>query len=523
MLITKPRSSPSTPVRVRSPHSMTITASPGSSTRLATSIFVTPGKTEYGPGAGSWFTIRASFPRCHSAWAIANCEPIESPSGRTCDESTKRCLPRISSAIRARMAVSVAAPVIVWGSGILAFARRASAGKRVLGFAFGCALRVLLVDVAEDLFDAVLVGDRLVEPELDLRHAPELQPRADLAPEEAGRPLQRARRLGARLLVAEAGVEDARHLEVRGDLHARQRDEPDARVVDFAAGEHFAEDVADLFPDSVWPVALSHQKLRRRHLLSLHREHLDGIAHLDVVVALEADAALEARLHLAHVVLEAAQRGDLPLVHHDVVAKEAGGRLAGARDASLGDHAAGNRTNLRDLEDLADFRPAHPHFLVRRLEEALHAFLDLFGDGVDHRVEADVDLLALGHVGRIAIGPHVEADDDRVGRRRQQHVGLVDGADAGPDDADLALLLRELRERVGEHFRRALHVRFDDDRQFLDAAFGNLLFQRFERQAAAARAERTLLRLPLAEGGNLPRLRGVGHRLERIPPLRQAR
>jgi hypothetical protein len=50
----------------------------------------------------------------------------------------------------------------------------------------------------------------------------------------------------------------ARHLEVRGNLHARQRDEPDTRVVHFAAGEHFAEDVADLLPDAIWSITLSH-------------------------------------------------------------------------------------------------------------------------------------------------------------------------------------------------------------------------------------------------------------------------
>ena len=46
-----------------------------------------------------------------------------------------------------------------------------------------------------------------------------------------------ARRLLARLLVAERGVEDARQLQVGRHLHARQRDEADARVVDVAAAE----------------------------------------------------------------------------------------------------------------------------------------------------------------------------------------------------------------------------------------------------------------------------------------------
>src|SRR5258706_423291 len=153
MLMTKPRSNPSTPVRVRSPHSITITASPGSSMRFATSIADAPGKTAIGAGTGSRLTRRTSLSRCQSAKAIASCEPIASPSGRTCDESTKRCRVRIWSAIRAMTVCSVAV-VIVWGVG---------------GGEPGAAFLVLLVQVPEDLFDAVLVLDGFVEAELELR------------------------------------------------------------------------------------------------------------------------------------------------------------------------------------------------------------------------------------------------------------------------------------------------------------------------------------------------------------------
>ena len=87
----------------------------------------------------------------------------------------------------------------------------------------------------------------------------------------------------------------------------------------------------------------------------------------------------------------------------------------------------------------------------------------------------------------VAVGPHVEPDDDRVGGRGQQHVRLVDGPDAGVDDADLDLLVRELVQRVGEHLGRPLHVGLDDDRQFLDLALGDLLLQRLEGQARGLR------------------------------------
>ena len=55
-------------------------------------------------------------------------------------------------------------------------------------------------------------------------------------------------------------------------------------------------------------------------------------------------------LHLGHVVLEAAQRSDLAFVDHDVVAQQPRLRVAGARDAPFGDHAAGDRAELRHLE-----------------------------------------------------------------------------------------------------------------------------------------------------------------------------
>src|ERR1051325_8550678 len=108
---------------------------------------------------------------------------------------------------------------------------------------------------------------------------------------------------------------------------------------------------------------------RGRYLHALHGEHFDHIARLDVVEAFETDAALEAGLHFADVILEAAQRGDLALEHDDVVAQQTRRRFARARDAPFGHHAAGNRADLRHAEYLAHFGGAHAHFLERRLEQ----------------------------------------------------------------------------------------------------------------------------------------------------------
>src|SRR4030095_4603497 len=100
---------------------------------------------------------------------------------------------------------------------------------------------------------------------------------------------------------------------------------------------------------------------------------------------------------------------------------------------------------------LAYRRYTDPRFLEPRLEQAGHRLLDLVDDVVDDRVETNVDLLALGHVAGVPIGPDVEANTDFVGCRREEHVRLVDRADAAVDDPDLDLLVAQLRQRVAEH------------------------------------------------------------------------
>src|SRR5262245_54362823 len=54
----------------------------------------------------------------------------------------------------------------------------------------------------------------------------------------------------------------------------------------------------------------------------LGREGLDDVAHLDTPNALDADAALEALQHLAHVVLEALQRRHGALAEHGLAAPD---------------------------------------------------------------------------------------------------------------------------------------------------------------------------------------------------------
>ena len=76
--------------------------------------------------------------------------------------TTNRCRWRIASATCARVASALAIVIVL-------------VGRVLFSGPGGTALRVFLVQIAQDLLDAILVCHRFVESELELRHAPQLQ------------------------------------------------------------------------------------------------------------------------------------------------------------------------------------------------------------------------------------------------------------------------------------------------------------------------------------------------------------
>src|SRR5690606_6997822 len=163
---------------------------------------------------------------------------------------------------------------------------------------------------------------------------------------------------------------------------------------------------------------------------------LDDVVHLDVVVLAQGQTTFEALADLDGVILEPAQRRDLQVFRdHHVVPQQA--RLGVAADLARGDQAAGDGAELGRLEHLADLCPAELDFLVLGLEHALEGVLDLLDRLVDHRVVAHVHAFAGGDLGRLALGPDVEAQHDDVVGDGEVDVALGDGTDAAVDDPQL--------------------------------------------------------------------------------------
>src|SRR5437879_7594064 len=98
------------------------------------------------------------------------------------------------------------------------------------------------------------------------------------------------------------------------------------------------------------------------------REHFEHVARQDPGDGVDADAALLTVRHLAHVVLEALERGDRPRAEDRVAAAHA--HLGAPHDLALGHVGARDRPQLGDDEDLSHLRAADDRLADLRREHA---------------------------------------------------------------------------------------------------------------------------------------------------------
>src|SRR3954468_16862121 len=157
----------------------------------------------------------------------------------------------------------------------------------------------------------------------------------------------------------------------------------------------------------VRPLRLRRGGLVERRALDLARfEDLEDVADLHVVEVLEMEAALEALLDLAGVVLEALERVDHRRIDDSAVPDDA--HLRVPADEPVRDHATGDRADPRRAECLAHLGLADRLLRLDGGEHADERLLDVLRQLVDDVVRAYLDTLALRHRSGLGVRADVE-------------------------------------------------------------------------------------------------------------------
>src|ERR1051326_7455913 len=373
----------------------------------------------------------------------------------------------------------------------------------------------LLADLLDESLDPLDAVEGLIHEKLHRGRELQSHVRPDERTDLALMVLKHLHGAGLHLGTAHHADIDLRDLEVGGHVHLRHGEEPVGRVAVFPRKIHphfFLDQRGDAFRPQRHKRGLSEFSQGFDDLVGF-----DDVADLDVVEVLQADSALESRLDFPDVVLETSQGGDGPVVNHDPVPDQV--YFVSPGDLPLLNVGSADRTQLRDLEDLANFDRGGDFFVLARGKEAFKRLLDVFDGVVNNIIEPDIDVFLLRQPAGVHIGPDVESDDDGARCSRQKHVGFGNRADRVMDHVDTHLFVADFHEGVREGADRAVHVSLDDHVQLLDLSVLDLFRDIVERHAA----DETEVLLPLQRlpaGADLAGLALAFDGRETIPGLR---
>ena len=125
-------------------------------------------------------------------------------------------------------------------------------------------------------------------------------------------------------------------------------------------------------------------------------------------------------------------------------------------------------------------------------EHADECLLDLVRELIDDAVGADIHAFAIGKGASLGARANVEADHERIRRRRKVDVVLGDAADTRVDHVDAHLGVLDLSELAEQCLDGSLNIALEDDVEVLHDALLELREEALERDAAL-RALRELL------------------------------
>src|SRR5690606_35956204 len=135
-----------------------------------------------------------------------------------------------------------------------------------------------------------------------------------------------------------------------------------------------------------------------------------------------------------------------------------------------------------------------------------------------HVVVTQIQTFLLDDPACAGVGPHVEAEQHRIGRQRQVGIAFGDTTDAAANDAHLHFIVTQAAERALQGFQRTADIGFEDDIERLLLFLPHALEDVFQL-AGVGTGELDLAELALTEQGHFTGLLLVAQHAELVTGL----
>src|SRR5690606_7947121 len=178
----------------------------------------------------------------------------------------------------------------------------------------------------------------------------------------------------------------------------------------------------------------------------LHGVTFDDVFHLNVVEVFDGNTAFVTCFDLSDIVFKSLQLVDLTVMDNNPVPNDTDFVFPGNK--TIGDITSGYCSHLRDLKDLSHLDISSDNLFKGWFEHPFDSVLNLVDGIIDDGVMPDLNFFLFRHFLGISRRSNLEAQDDSVRGRSQEHIRFRNLTDTFMDDIDTDFILGKFKQGI---------------------------------------------------------------------------
>ncbi|MMZ62086.1 hypothetical protein D1872_242730 [compost metagenome] len=163
---------------------------------------------------------------------------------------------------------------------------------------------------------------------------------------------------------------------------------------------------------------------------------------------------------------------DFTLVNNDTVTDQAS--FGSTRNLARCNHATCDCTHFANFKCVTNFSMPNYSFFIDWIKHTFHCLFNFFNCVINNAMQANIDFFLFRSCFSLAVRTNVKTDDNGIGSRCQNNIGLRDRTSTTMDDLNANAFYLDFLKGALQRFDRTLNVSFDNNIKILDFALFNV-------------------------------------------------